>query len=638
MVFQFSEEDFNRYVSVKEHGGQHIWHELEGLLKKQFGVAFSAVPYRPKGDWLQELWFAPKQALQIERKRDEWKNQAQFVLKRNLENKTLQFGLSIECKTQSKTSQTNAPVDQDGVRFAELLDDVGVSRQIEDVINQKGWTISVRIWDIPIQYEGKNLDEIRGILAKETRGRGWEVCILKTLSAEAAIAAGEEIPQLITEAFQEIRPVWEAIIPEADRKHLSKDIIPSTQLPQLPPSTVPEPISIALLRAELVRQGLYFTPWQVATFYTALQTKGFVILSGTSGKGKTRLAQAFAGMLPQPAEGANHLFVTVRPDWRDSKSLLGYYNPLTGTYEWTPFLRFLLRAEPNYRSEDKLAWFVILDEMNLAHVEYYFADLLSVLESGRDEDGWTREPLRLGYPDEAQGNLPPRELKLPPNLYIVGTVNVDETTHAFSPKVLDRAFTLELTDVDFRQYQPVANLTESVVDAATSDALLRQFSRDGKFARVEKDVIADYARIEEIKAQLQTLNDLLCLHDLHFAYRVFDEFVTFLVAAESNKLYDDQDGAEAAFDAAVLMKVLPKFHGSRSRLEKPLCAVLAWCFNPETPDVKAVEDALRDVGPDKTVQQAIESSLFLYSKYPKTAERVQRMLARLYMDGFAAFG
>ena len=111
--------------------------------------------------------------------------------------------------------------------------------------------------------------------------------------------------------------------------------------------------------------------------------------------------------------------------------------------------------------------------------------------------------------------------------------------------------------------------------------------------------------------------------------------MAFLVAAESNKLYDDQGGAEAAFDAAVLMKVLPKFHGSRSRLEKPLCAVLAWCVNPGAPDIKAVEDALRDVGSDKTVQQAMASSLFLY---PKTAERVQRMLARLYTDGFAAFG
>jgi 5-methylcytosine-specific restriction endonuclease McrBC GTP-binding regulatory subunit McrB len=386
----------------------------------------------------------------------------------------------------------------------------------------------------------------------------------------------------------------------------------------------------------VARLGLSFSAWQLATFYTALQTKGFVILSGISGTGKTRLAQAFAGMLPQPAKGANHLFVTVRPDWRDSKSLLGYYNPLTGAYEWTPFLRFLLRAEQNYKSEDKLAWFVILDEMNLAHVEYYFADLLSVLESGRDEDGWTREPLRLGYPDDAAGDLPPRELRLPPNLYIVGTVNVDETTHAFSPKVLDRAFTLELTDVDFTTYPIPSASTQPGRSDHERKAILKDFARNDKFARVEKPTIMAYVTTHpEIRDRLQTLKNLLRPYDLHFGYRVFDEIVAFQVAAESNKLYDDQGGAEAAFDAAVLMKVLPKFHGSRSRLETPLSAVLAWCVNPGAPDVKAVEDALRDVGSDKTVQQAIESSLFLY---PKTAERVQRMLARLHMDGFAAFG
>ena len=254
---------------------------------------------------------------------------------------------------------------------------------------------------------------------------------------------------------------------------------------------------------------MYFTPWQVATFYTALQIKGFVILSGISGTGKTRLAQAFAGMLPQPAEGANHLFVTVRPDWRDSKSLLGYYNPLTGAYEWTPFLRFLLRAVQSYEARDGLAWFVILDEMNLAHVEYYFADLLSVLESGRDEDGWTREPLRLGYPDEAEGNLPPPELKLPPNLYIVGTVNVDETTHAFSPKVLDRAFTLELTDVDFSAYPVAPASTRPDLSDEERRTILKAFTRAGVFAQIDKQIVASHVIAHpEVRSRLQSLNDV----------------------------------------------------------------------------------------------------------------------------------
>jgi len=534
------------------------------------------------------------------------------------------------------------------------------------------------------------------------------------------------------------------------------------------------------LTNSLAAQGLMFTPWQIATFYTALQTKGFVILSGISGTGKTKLAQAFAALLPRPENIAllgayvnpppedqrtyddrqllaywwsypirgdvearlatpfqlyiyhqgqithvytvtefktqagddgmespwpditspseigrvgpehrpgqkfktwfkatpieeldnpiilletrplfgytnhpvalknalvpiqdpqsnlnNWIFTPVRPDWRDSKSLLGYYNPLIGTYEWTPFLRFLLRAVQSYRAEDGLAWFVILDEMNLAHVEYYFADLLSVLESGRDADGWTREPLRLAYPDDAEGNLPPRELKLPPNLYVVGTVNVDETTHAFSPKVLDRAFTLELTEADFRTYPPQGTDAVALTDTKRQ-ALLEQFSHSGKFARVEKAAVATcIAAHPEVRNRLQTLNDLLRPHDLHFGYRVFDEIVSFLAAAEKNSLYTNLGGMEAAFDAAVLMKVLPKFHGSRGKLERPLQAVLAWCVNPGSPDPASIRQELERIDSAADLEDVWRKLTF---RLPATARRAQRMMGSLYTTGFAAFG
>jgi len=547
-----------------------------------------------------------------------------------------------------------------------------------------------------------------------------------------------------------------------------------------PPSSLPSFDLRVTLTRSLTSRGLTFTPWQIATFYTALQTKGFVILSGISGTGKTKLAQAFAGLLPQatkvallgayadppiedqgshddrqlsaywwtypirddveatlvtpfrlyiyhqiqithvytvvefrtqaggegikspwpditlPSEvgktGPDHqpgqkfktwfkatptkkldnpiplsevrplfeytnhpsalrnalvpikdpqsdpnnwLFLPVRPDWRDSKSLIGYYNPLTGAYEWTPFLRLLIRAAQNYRSEDRLAWFVILDEMNLAHVEYYFADLLSVLESGRDADGWTREPLRLAYPDQAEGDLPPREMKLPPNLYVVGTVNVDETTHAFSPKVLDRAFTLELTEADFRAYPP-QGAGAAVLTGAERQAVLEQFSRGREFARVDKTVVAAWvAAHPQTRDRLQRLNDLLRPYDLHFGYRVFDEIVAFLAAAEANNLYADLGGIEAAFDAAVLMKVLPKFHGSRGKLERPLQNVLAWCVDPNNPDPLSVRQELERV--DSTADLAA-----VWQKWspqlPATARRVQRMLSALYATGFAAFG
>ena len=395
----------------------------------------------------------------------------------------------------------------------------------------------------------------------------------------------------------------------------------------------------SLLRHVLTSQGLHFTDWQIATFYTALQTKGFVILSGISGTGKTKLAQHFAALLPQPP-GQNWLFVPVRPDWRDSKSLLGYYNPLTGTYAWTPFLRFLLRAERSYRTGDGLAWFVILDEMNLAHVEYYFADLLSVLESGRDEEGWTREPLRFDYPDEAEGDLPPRELHLPPNLYMIGTVNVDETTRAFSPKVLDRAFTLELTEADFDAYPLIPDENPVTLNAGGRQTLLNNFTFGGCFVRIDKQAIAEYVTDHpEVRERLKTLNEQLRPYGLHFGYRVFDEIVAFLIAAQHNHLYDGLGGVTAALDAAVLMKVLPKFHGSRSKLEAPLKAVLAWCVDPDAPAWASVEKELREVEQSEDVAKGLNQLPDrLAVKMRKTADRVRRMLWDLYTTGFAAFG
>lgn len=511
------------------------------------------------------------------------------------------------------------------------------------------------------------------------------------------------------------------------------------------------------LQRELALRGLQYSDWQVATFYTALQTKGFVILSGISGTGKTKLAQAFAEMLPQPsrpevearddvisitvqpymrkynrliipkhftklyeppARGeskkvqlsfdgrtqrcsltyhdytntnyialyfkgeatpwfsenfdvgdtvvlepesdedgrlvgfkigkpsdagfrqemsgpapSNSLFVPVRTDWRDSKSLLGYYNPLTGTYEWTDFLRFLLRAVRSYREGDGLAWFVILDEMNLARVEYYFADLLSVLESGRDGDGWTREPLRIHYPSDAEGDLPPSQIKLPPNIYVVGTVNVDETTHAFSPKVLDRAFTLELTEADFNGYPPdPSDLPGGQIDTAERRAVLSNFGRHGQFIRIDKPAIASYVEENgEVREHLQGLNGQLRPYQLHFGYRVFDEIVSFLISARKNQLYRDMDDA---FDAAVLMKVLPKFHGSRGKLEEPLKRVLAWCLLPNAPDYETVDEALKGQEDTGAVIRALEGQTY---RFARTAAKARRMLWELYTSGFASF-
>ncbi|MCO5227608.1 MAG: hypothetical protein M9934_04905 [Thermomicrobiales bacterium] len=335
--------------------------------------------------------------------------------------------------------------------------------------------------------------------------------------------------------------------------------------------------TIPSIPAHFASNGLTYSDTQIADFYTALQTKGFVVLSGISGTGKSKIAQYFTKLLPSPVE-PNTLFLSVRPDWRDSTSLLGYYNPLLEAYEWTEFLRFILKAAENCRSENPVAWFVILDEMNLAHVEYYFADMLSVLESGRDDSGFSRESLRLTFPDDLANEVPPHQIFLPPNLYIIGTVNMDETTHAFSPKVLDRAFTMELTDVDFTNYPTNLEASADELTEAQKEAFLAQFSQQGLYPGIRKDEIAAYvARNPQIRELLQSLNTMLAQHRFHFGYRVFDEIVQFLSNAEENGMYDDW---WAALDSAAYMKILPKFSGSEARVGKPLEILVAWANDP----------------------------------------------------------
>jgi energy-coupling factor transporter ATP-binding protein EcfA2 len=358
----------------------------------------------------------------------------------------------------------------------------------------------------------------------------------------------------------------------------------------------------SLLVKYFISKGFYFDEDLITAFYAALKTKGFVILSGLTGTGKTKLAQLFAELLcPNDHEKqgqdykCTHRFLSVRPDWRDSKALLGYYNPITGKYESTDLLDFILKAKNNYEAKKKEAdpYFIILDEMNLSHVEYYFADFLSVLESGRDENKnyLTKETIKLHNRGKEKIQIP-EEIELPPNLYIIGSVNIDETTYMFSPKVLDRAFTIEFREVNFDDY--LASLQNGEINLSKDEhttlgnTLLNDLRNNGKFcaAVADKNEIKNAINVLKqkindeltIKDEISKLNQILQPHDLHFGYRVLDEIALFIKYAihapeEVGKLTPEQ-----ALDFAVLMKVLPKFHGPRQKLERPLWLVLNWCL------------------------------------------------------------
>lgn len=273
-----------------------------------------------------------------------------------------------------------------------------------------------------------------------------------------------------------------------------------------------------------------FPPDIVAQLHVALHmhpSKHFVLLSGLSGTGKTKLAELYANAYHKTAETKDNNFyhcVVVQPDWTDSTGLLGYVNPLQEivTYASTQFLKFLISAV----AHPKIPHFVCMDEMNLARVEYYFAPFLSAMES--------EQQIVVHQNDEPVDTIEP-SLPWPRNLYIIGTVNMDETTHAFSDKVLDRAFTIEFWEVDLEDFK----------------------LRFGKNNPDFSGDILDFAmqHLGEIKTILEPVRQ-------HFGYRTTEEILAFLgtnLSVGANVM-----NRNVAFDQAILMKTLPKIRGQDS--------------------------------------------------------------------------
>ncbi|BBG00923.1 MULTISPECIES: McrB family protein [Pseudonocardia] len=314
----------------------------------------------------------------------------------------------------------------------------------------------------------------------------------------------------------------------------------------------------------------------VPSFLAGLLAKPFAILTGLSGSGKTQLAMRLGEWWGRDDHGRpRHLVVPVRPDWTGPEAVFGYEDALrsasAGRSIWfvPESLEFILRAA----DDSTRPYLLILDEMNLAHVERYFADFLSGVES--------RKPLLPDLVrDEADGSWRARsseKLPLPRNLVVVGTVNVDETTYMFSPKVLDRASTFEFR-VDADALDPSRGRPVSAAPAP--DVLLRAFcdlAEDDDWHRVHPH--PDQPAIVDA---LRSLHGILAAADLEFGHRTFYEairFAAFYAAA------GDTD-VDRVLDLIVMQKLLPKVHGSR-RIVEPMLTALLDVAGQESPRLPA---------------------------------------------------
>lgn len=308
-----------------------------------------------------------------------------------------------------------------------------------------------------------------------------------------------------------------------------------------------------------------------ASLLAALATKPFVVLCGTTGTGKTQTIRRLASaVLPTDVPPSfNHAFIPVEAGWTDGRHLVGYRNPFGPngeTYVLSPLVELALRA--NYSGYATVPFFIILDEMNLSYVELYFSRFLSLMETARDaqpEPLLKREELQLirdtavvtattyAYLDEAinRGGL-----FLTPNIFIVGTVNVDETTHMFSPKVLDRAFVLEFGTVVPSASASAYELPAEDHCTGTADAISNALTGNR---------IAPNQTIDPFLDQVYD-----ALGKFRFGYRVVQEarrFVSTTTGIRNTFACHQEYGSESSIkDALLCQKLLPKLHGNRGQI------------------------------------------------------------------------
>lgn len=323
---------------------------------------------------------------------------------------------------------------------------------------------------------------------------------------------------------------------------------------------------------------------------------------------------------------SNLRVIAVRPDWTDCRGLLGYWNPLTDRYVSTPFLDLLLAASDEHRralNEGRAPhpFFAILDEMNLARVEQYFADFLSAMESGEPIPLHSRPSEAVEETDDESPAIP-REVVIPPNLYFTATVNVDETTYMFSPKVLDRSFVIEFNDVNLGTY----GLAHEENEAGLFD--LNGWT---DLAPIDSRGADEWRNIpEEAREALTNIHALLARENRHFGYRVANEIARFVNRGQEQS---DADDVATLIDMAIFSKVLPKLHGTQQELTQMLADLFAFAVGPRGKESGRF-DAWKIAALRLVCNPQEDDAPVLY---PRSALKLWRMHRRLVSHGFTSF-
>ncbi|WP_026477573.1 AAA family ATPase [Alkaliphilus transvaalensis] len=571
-----------------------------------------------------------------------------------------------------------------------------------------------------------------------------------------------------------------------------------------------EPIKVENITNEIKSRNFFFNNELIFNYFNCLKTKPFLILTGISGSGKSKLSQVFADIISKGDKSKIEL-IPVKPNWKDSKGLFGYHNLLDNTYYVTPLIKLMIRA----LNDPENPYFLVLDEMNLAKTEHYFADYLSLIESRQlkvkntttninnynnlkenfnfkqgaslseaiilaaidfntnrylpvadyrehnfsklwreqfsnvSNENWTpqfRTELNQGenrlanrvfespngegrnyrlkdksslnssdraiidrlektytelingesieiyqdlitlhnndmcigvcsdlgcpitecsynneekykcdklYNNSLDTYLVPPKMPIPLNLFTIGTVNIDETTYMFSPKVLDRANVIEFNDVDFENLLDLTGDFEEILRENSNNIWDEKFYFDDEMELQEFTIDipnAEHAkRFMNIYADgfkdILTIFDILRGYNMHFGYRTMNEISLFI--CNVNKFTSFEDKLQIAVDLQILQKILPKFHGSYEKLWNPLFNILLVCMNEIPSDYKNklnytssdIEKLLAFVSEEERHKRISLNKEVLKNKYkyPRSAKKILSMMKNLEMHGFSSY-
>ena len=435
------------------------------------------------------------------------------------------------------------------------------------------------------------------------------------------------------------------------------------------------------------------------TYLTAIRTKPFLLLAGISGTGKSRIVREFAfkscPKYLQDEAGTtpgNYCMIEVKPNWHDSTELLGYYSRLgKAGYQFTKFVKFLVKA----KMFPKVPFFVCLDEMNLAPVEQYFAEVLSILETRKhpkhpnaDKADMTRvktEPIidaqyfrelsemplaknaETGEPfdrpltdrdiylklfgldtetaiDEevrSRTELTTEGLTLPDNVVIIGTVNMDDTTHQFSRKVIDRAMTIEMNGGNLRNMFDGSKNLEYLPDEEQKE-WQRAFARRYVTADEVLEAHPEEANelVEQLPERLEEINRALKGTPFEVSYRVLNE-LTIMVGV----MLDDGKTLEAAIAQSVnnmlLMKILPRIEGDAEMfaLSREYKNKVGVGFDNRLEWLKDLAPDLNEPSPEATADNGSAAGpADKDQEHQQTAkEKIEEMMDRLNNQEFTRF-